>query len=714
MVEKDKVFEAAERYVNETGRSIFLTGKAGTGKTTFLKYITGTTDKRFVVLAPTGVAAINAGGTTIHSFFLLPLCPYLPDVKELVTEYQMPRQSWNYRKDKLKLIRSLDLLIIDEISMVRADLLDAVDMVLRRIRRNSKPFGGVQLLMIGDAQQLSPVVRENEKQYLSQVYPSPYFFHSKALQKLPYVTIELTRVYRQKDAAFLEILNAIRDNRADEAVLRKLNSRVGAFGDGEDVIRLTTHNAQADAVNRRKLEQLPGKSFVFGADVQGDFPSNMYPAEETLQLKSGAQVMFVKNDPNGLFYNGKIAKVEDIGEDGTVTVVDAEGQVIGVEPVEWNNIQYVLDKESGEIRQNVTGSFRQLPLKIAWAITIHKSQGLTFDKVIINAGAAFAFGQVYVALSRCRSLEGISLETAVGRDAIYSDSNVAMFNAAIPEEGDVIGALGKEEMTYRFERLKELFSFSETCRTLGWVLGVLRGKLSDIYPDKLEQFREIRQLIDRDRDVGESFCRQLDRIREGGFSQEYLQERLLKAAEYFVNDFKAAQEYVLGLGKLEIDNKENKKAFKEAVDEASIALEIVVRSLEAIVGGAFDIRVYQRICSEAVLADSGKSRKVRKASKRDGKIEAPCGPIGDKGVPDENLRRKLVEWRTSLYKAHNIPAYTILHQSTLMEIAAKAPTTKPELLSVKGFGEAKFRKYGEDILRICRGEDQSPISGTSL
>ena len=384
MVEKDIVFETAERYVNETGRSVFLTGKAGTGKTTFLKYITGTTDKRFVVLAPTGVAAINAGGTTIHSFFLLPLCPYLPDVKELVTEYQMPRQSWNYRKDKLKLIRSLDLLIIDEISMVRADLLDAVDMVLRRIRRNSKPFGGVQLLMIGDAQQLSPVVRENEKQYLSQVYPSPYFFHSKALQKLPYVTIELTRVYRQKDAAFLEILNAIRDNRADEAVLRKLNSRVGAFGDGEDVIRLTTHNAQADAVNRRKLEQLPGKSFVFGADVQGDFPSNMYPAEETLQLKSGAQVMFVKNDPNGLFYNGKIAKVEDIGEDGTVTVVDAEGQVIEVEPVEWNNIQYVLDKESGEIRQNVTGSFRQLPLKIAWAITIGEAKFKKYGEDILR------------------------------------------------------------------------------------------------------------------------------------------------------------------------------------------------------------------------------------------------------------------------------------------------------------------------------------------
>lgn len=717
MVEKDIVFETAERYVNETGRSIFLTGKAGTGKTTFLKYITGTTSKRYVVLAPTGVAAINAGGTTIHSFFLLPLCPYLPDVKELVTEYQMPGHRWNYRKDKLKLIRSLDLLIIDEISMVRADLLDAVDMVLRHVRRNAKPFGGVQLLMIGDAQQLSPVVRDTERLYISQVYPSPFFFHSKALQKLPYVTIELTKVYRQKDAEFLDILNAIRENRADETVLRKLNSRVGAFGDGEDVIRLTTHNAQADAVNRRKLEQLPGRPSVFDADVQGDFPFHMFPAEGSLQLKRGAQVMFVKNDPGGLYYNGKIAKVEDIDEDGSVTVVDSEGQVIGVEAVEWNNIQYVLDKDSGEIKQNITGSFRQLPLKIAWAITIHKSQGLTFDKVIINAGAAFAFGQVYVALSRCRSLEGISLETPVGADAIYSDSNVAFFNAAIPEAQTVRDALQNEEVEYRFSKLGELFSFTECNRTCGWVLGVMRNRLADIYPDQISQLRDIKQTMDRNKGVGEAFCRQLEHIRAGNYPEEYLQERLLKAAEYFVNDFKVAQEYLLGLGKLEIDNKENKKAFKEAVEEALVALEIVVRSLDAIVRGAFDIRVYHRICAEAVLEDFSKSRKGKKGRKgtpdrvggdgyggRTGG-EVPGVQVAGDEVVDEQLRQKLTDWRTRVYKAHKVPAYTILHQSTLMEIAARAPKTRQELLSVKGFGEAKFRKYGEDILCICRGGD---------
>ena len=279
-MEKDEIFEMAERYVKATGRSVFLTGKAGTGKTTFLKYVTQTTTKRFVVLAPTGVAAINAGGSTIHSFFQLPLCPYLPDVKELVTEYQMPEQHRSLRKDRVKIIRTLDLLIIDEISMVRADLLDAVDMTLRRYRRNDKPFGGVQLLMIGDAQQLSPVVKDSERQYISQVYQSPYFFHSKALQKLAYVTIELQKVHRQQDQDFLNILNGIRENRLTSQILKSLNSRVKAYENDDDVIRLTTHNAQADKVNGMKLDALPGEAITFGAEIEGEFPENSYPADE--------------------------------------------------------------------------------------------------------------------------------------------------------------------------------------------------------------------------------------------------------------------------------------------------------------------------------------------------------------------------------------------------------------------------------------------------
>ena len=393
-MEKDEIFELAERYVTCTGKSVFLTGKAGTGKTTFLKYLTSTTTKRFVVLAPTGVAAINAGGSTIHSFFQLPLCPYLPDVKELITEYQTPERYRSLRKERIKIIRTLDLLIIDEISMVRADLLDAVDMTLRRYRRNDRPFGGVQLLMIGDAQQLSPVVKENERPFMAQVYPSPYFFHAKALQNMEYVTIELQKVYRQKDSDFLAVLNSVRENRITADVLKVLNSRVHAYEDDEDTIRLTTHNAQADAVNLRKLEMLPDEVKMFEADIEGDFPENSYPADFVLSLKVGAQVMFIRNDSEGEYYNGKIGKVEEIDDKGIIMVSDSEGNMITVTPVEWENIQYTLDEQTGEIMPSVLGKFRQIPLKIAWAITIHKSQGLTFDRVIIDAGAAFAFGQV--------------------------------------------------------------------------------------------------------------------------------------------------------------------------------------------------------------------------------------------------------------------------------------------------------------------------------
>ena len=336
VMEKDVIFETAERYIKATGRSVFLTGKAGTGKTTFLKYITETTTKRFVVLAPTGVAAINAGGSTIHSFFQLPLCPYLPDVKELITEYQMPERYRSLRKERVKIIRTLDLLIIDEISMVRADLLDAVDMTLRKYRRNDRPFGGVQLLMIGDAQQLSPVVKDNERQYMTQVYPSPYFFHSKALSKLSYVTIELQKVHRQKDADFLEILNAVRENRLTAQLLSRLNSRVGAelpaMEDGTEPIRLTTHNVRAEEVNTRKLAELPGDPYSFIAQIDGEFPEHAYPAEEELQLKPGAQVMFIRNDSDGNYYNGKLGKVEKI-TNGVVTVLDREGKLIDVSPV---------------------------------------------------------------------------------------------------------------------------------------------------------------------------------------------------------------------------------------------------------------------------------------------------------------------------------------------------------------------------------------------
>ena len=692
-MEKDEIFELAERYVTCTGKSVFLTGKAGTGKTTFLKYLTSTTTKRFVVLAPTGVAAINAGGSTIHSFFQLPLCPYLPDVKELITEYQTPERYRSLRKERIKIIRTLDLLIIDEISMVRADLLDAVDMTLRRYRRNDRPFGGVQLLMIGDAQQLSPVVKENERPFMAQVYPSPYFFHAKALQNMEYVTIELQKVYRQKDRDFLDVLNAVRENRITADVLKVLNSRVHAYDDDDDTIRLTTHNAQADAVNLRKLEMLPDEVKMFEADIEGDFPENSYPADFVLSLKVGAQVMFIRNDSEGEYYNGKIGKVEEIDDKGIIMVSDNEGNMIAVTPVEWENIQYTLDEQTGEIMPSVLGKFRQIPLKIAWAITIHKSQGLTFDRVIIDAGAAFAFGQVYVALSRCRSLEGISLDSPISYSAICSDTHVSQFNSAIPDIRSVSSRISHEENGYLFDTLRIIFNLEELRKALGWLRKSWRGTIENIYESEYQGLIEKVAKIEELSVTATTFRRQLDKIEAARLDDDsFLKERLVKASEYFLPILTEIRNFCQDCAELEIDNKETKKRIKEASDEVLTLLDIECRTLQMIVSEGFSLDGYNRIRTECLLED----RSIKKA-KRLKKIERKPG---EAGIVNEELRERLQEWRSERFKQDNVPAYTIMHQSTLMEIATYVPKTKKELLAIKGFGEAKYLKYGEEILKI--------------
>ena len=693
-MEKDEIFEMAERYVKATGRSVFLTGKAGTGKTTFLKYVTQTTSKRFVVLAPTGVAAINAGGSTIHSFFQLPLCPYLPDVKELVTEYQMPERYRSLRKERVKIIRTLDLLIIDEISMVRADLLDAVDMTLRRYRHSDKPFGGVQLLMIGDAQQLSPVVKENERQYISQVYQSPYFFHSKALQKLPYVTIELQKVHRQQDQEFVDILNGIRENRPSAKILQSLNSRVKAYEDCDDVIRLTTHNAQADRVNTMKLDELPGDIMTFAAEVEGEFPENSYPADEMLSLKKGAQVMFIRNDSEAGFYNGKIGKVSEIGANGVVSVTDSDGLTIAVSPVEWTNSQYVLNDESGEIEQSVVGTFKQLPLRIAWAITIHKSQGLTFDKVIIDAGAAFAFGQVYVALSRCRTLEGISLDSPIRTSTIYSDMHVSDFNDSIQAEAQSVrDKLESEERGYIYDIYREIFDFEQIGSGLGWLRKVWIEKLRDIYEPEYTGLLKRGDALDQAKKVAETFRAQLSHIEASRMSDDtFLNERLTKASGYFLPILEDIRDFCSKLGTLEVDNKEVAKKAKEALDELLPRLEIACNAMDMIQNERFTLEAYNKTKTECLLEE----RKVTKTRRLKKLVKAEDEP----GIVNEELRERLQQWRSERFKKDNVPAFMIMHQSTLMEIAARAPKTKADLLRIKGFGEERFKKYGEEILAI--------------
>ena len=456
-MEQNNELRTAWDFVESTGRSIFLTGKAGTGKTTFLKTIMEHSRKRPIVVAPTGVAAINAGGVTIHSFFQLPFSPYVPGAKV--------ESKFDFGKEKRKIIASSDLLIIDEISMVRADLLDAIDAVLRRFREHGQPFGGMQLLMIGDLAQLTPVVTPEDERMLKPYYDTPYFFGSKALQQIDYVTIQLTHVYRQQDESFIALLNEIREGHPSTEALSKLNSRCQPTfipRPEEPYIRLTTHNNLANFYNESELQKLPGHSFQYRAEVKGTFPEYSYPTAETLVLKEGAQVMFVKNDPSGEhnYYNGRIGRVMEASDNRLTVYCEGDAEAIEVEPLEWENMRYTLNEQTREIESEVQGTFKQLPLRLAWAITIHKSQGLTFDRAIIDANQSFAPGQVYVALSRCRTLEGLVLASPLEPRAVINDERVDSYIAQQENEAErSIQQLPALKQEYERYLLMQLFDF---------------------------------------------------------------------------------------------------------------------------------------------------------------------------------------------------------------------------------------------------------------
>lgn len=412
--------DVARFIVEKTDMSLFLTGKAGTGKTTFLREVVRYTKKKCIVLAPTGIAAVNAGAMTIHSFFQFGLGPFVQGVIE-------PKSDFRINKSKLELIRHLQLLIIDEVSMVRADLMDHIDVELRRIRRNSKPFGGVQLLMIGDLQQLPPIAHGGEDELLRQYYKTLYFFSSAALKSMKYSCIELKNVYRQTDRHFIDILNHARDCTLTSQDIFDLNARYipGFSPKPEDgYIRLMTHNRQVDYVNETELEKLDSKPYTFEAAVTGTFPEESYPTANSLTLKKGAQVMFIKNDPERRFINGTLGEVKSIDKNSIAVRLTESGTVIDVEPMEWQNVRYQFDEESKEISSKQIGRFKQYPLKAAWAITVHKSQGLTFDKAIIDVHAAFSPGQAYVALSRCRTLDGLVLSSPVSASVFMRDNAV--------------------------------------------------------------------------------------------------------------------------------------------------------------------------------------------------------------------------------------------------------------------------------------------------
>jgi DNA-binding NarL/FixJ family response regulator len=472
-IEELQPAQLAAKFINLTSRHIFLTGKAGTGKTTFLRNLISLTHKKAVIVAPTGIAAINAAGVTIHSLFQLPFGTFLPKVAPTTTvttyqHYHTPKsivKHLNMNATKRRILLDLELLIIDEVSMLRADLLDAIDMVLRYIRKNnSASFGGVQVLFIGDLHQLPPVVKNDEWSLLSTFYKSAFFFDALALEKDKPVYIELEKIYRQADETFIHLLNNLRNNQVTEQDIALLKTYYKENYQPEltdNYITLTTHNSKADTLNKNSLNKLESKSFLYHATIEKEFNENAYPAEKTLELKVGAQVMFIKNDPTGeqRFFNGKIAVVTKLSNDTIEVQADGSKQNLIIEKYTWKNIKYTANKVSNEIEEEIAGTFTQFPLKLAWAITVHKSQGLTFDKAIIDIGDAFAPGQIYVALSRLRSLNGLILTSLISGKGIRQDQNVTYFARTKEQQEDLIIQIKKESDAFLKHSLLQSFNF---------------------------------------------------------------------------------------------------------------------------------------------------------------------------------------------------------------------------------------------------------------
>ena len=681
---KNPELELALQFIEKTDRNLFITGKAGTGKTTFLHKIKQESLKRMVIVAPTGVAAINAKGVTIHSFFQMPFGPILPN--QIANTSNAQRK---FSKTKIDIIKSLDLIIIDEISMVRADLLDGIDQVMRRYKNRNKVFGGVQILMIGDLQQLAPVVRPNEWSLLQAHYNTVYFFSSKAYQEANVVSIELKHIYRQKNEDFIKILNEIRTDTLSDMSAKILNKNYNpSFSPTkeEGYITLTTHNNRANLINESELNKLKIKSSFFKAEISGKFSENAYPNAERLELKVGAQVMFIKNDSSTdkRYYNGKIGIITAISKESVTVKCANEIDEIVTEKETWSNINYSINEETKAIKEEMIGAFSQIPLRLAWAITIHKSQGLTFEKAIIDAEASFAHGQTYVALSRCTSLEGLVLKTPITSSAIINDSTVSVFNESVEENHPDESVLNESEKHFQLNLISEILDYQPLLYPITRLIDVFYNNRTSIKGDVIDHLQTIKDDgIVALMKISNGFKNQLNTLSEDNVLPEnssQIQERFIKAITYFLNTTKNNIQKPLDTITFSTDNKAVKKDFSKQFDSLQEKLEEKLFALQKMTKG-FKVQEYLQVRANAVLQKTAPIKKKKVASKRD--------PI---------LALKLRELRDGIAKSLEIAHFQIFTQETLYALCDDLPRTEKELLKVVGMGKTRVSKYGEEIL----------------
>lgn len=709
-------FQLAADFIQYTNRSVFLTGKAGTGKTTFLKYIKEYSLKQLAVVAPTGVAAINAGGVTIHSFFQLPFSPFIPETNTknyfqgennntspemMDRHYLLGRIKLN--SERRNILNELELLIIDEISMVRADILDSIDTVLRHFRkRHQEPFGGVQLLFIGDIYQLPPVAKQEEWQILSEYYESPYFFSSRVIQAAPPAYIELEKIYRQKDADFIELLNQIRNNCLTNNGYALLHERYRPSfqsADTKEYIMLTTHNEKADLINTQQLSKLPTPLCNFQADIEPDFPEKNYPADVALQLKEGAQVMFIKNDGDKAkrYFNGKIGIIEKI-EAGKIFVrCTHEPDLIEVKKHRWEHIRYVHNAQKQQIEEEAAGSFTQYPLRLAWAITIHKSQGLTFEKAIIDAGAAFAPGQVYVALSRCTNLQGIVLHSRITTNSLHTDQRIVHFALSCKTEA-LPHTLLQSQKLFQQKTICAIFQFekiADTCSELSHLIAAHQTTFSD---NAFGFIQNIGEKMDALIEVSKKFNLQLLQFFQEDVLPETipaLQTRIQQAAVYFDKEIGKLLQFI-ETSPVSTDSKLQALHYNELMKDLYVQLAQQQYQLQ--------------LCSNGFFVDEFLQKK--------NKFTAPFFSINayatatenpHKVIPNAGLYKLLKAQRDSLCESKNLPIYMVAGSNSLYEMSQYLPQTLSDLKKISGFGNVKAEQFGmlflDIIQRYCNEHD---------
>ncbi|MEX6688990.1 helix-turn-helix domain-containing protein [Danxiaibacter flavus] len=697
---QNTMFSLAADFIHYTNRSVFLTGKAGTGKTTFLKYIRANTIKQTAVVAPTGVAAINAGGVTIHSFFQLPFTPYIPESRgfqpqeESIDKHHLLGRI-KLTKERRQVLQQLELLVIDEISMVRCDVLDAIDVVLRHFRnRYAEPFGGVQMLFIGDMFQLPPVASDEEWGILSRYYDSTFFFDSKVIQQQKPVHIELDKIYRQNEQAFIDLLNKVRTNTMDDSGFRVLNDRFDpdfqpVKGDG--YITLTTHNNKADAINAAEIAKLTSPRTTFKAVVTGDFGERAYPAEELLQLRVGAQVMFIKNDVEKVrrYFNGKIGTVTKLTDEAIFVQCKDDINEIEVKKEKWENVKYSINATSQQVEDEVLGTFEQFPLRLAWAITIHKSQGLTFEKAVIDAGAAFASGQVYVALSRCTTLNGMVLRSRISSSSIRSNEHIIHFSNQRQSADYLHSSLQEDKKQYQGQLIVEIFDFKKMLAGVNKLHQSVLDHLSAFSENTMPWIEQQQQAIEALQNVALKFRSQLQQyVREDIVPEKNmaLQDRSKAAANYFAGHLKLITEQ-LPQSPAVTDSRPQALNYNEILQELFLEVarkEHIMKGLSA----GFTLDSFYAL---------GKSF-IMPAFKANAYAAANKGYKTD--LPNIELYRELKQLRDAICDQKDLPIFMVAGGKTLEEMSRYLPQTEKELEQISGFGKAKVNTYGKQFLRI--------------